>query len=125
MTATILVADDEPDVLFMTSFSLRSLGGYRVLEARNGQEALELALQEHPDLIVMDVKMPQMTGFEACRQIRQHPDIQHIPVVLLTAKGQKSEIDEGIDAGATDYILKPYAPATLIGRVRELLGSSQ
>ncbi len=125
MTATILVADDEPDVLFMTSFSLRSLGGYTVLEAHDGQEALELATKEQPDLIVMDVKMPRMTGFEACRRIRAEPNLKHIPVILLTAKGQKSEIDEGWEAGATEYMLKPYAPATLIGRVRELLGSTR
>lgn len=124
MTATILVADDEPDVLFMTSFSLRSLGGFRVLEAHDGQEAYEMAVREHPDLIVMDIKMPRMTGYEACRRIRAVPDLQAVPVILLSAKGQKAEIEEGWEAGATEYMLKPYAPATLIGRVRELLGSS-
>jgi len=124
MTATILVADDEPDVLFMTSFSLRSLGGYRVLEAHDGQEALEIAIRERPDLIVMDIKMPRMTGYEACRRIRAEPGLHDVPVVLLSAKGQKAEIEEGWEVGATDYMLKPYAPATLIGRVRELLGSS-
>ncbi|HEY1012188.1 MAG TPA: response regulator [Herpetosiphonaceae bacterium] len=123
MTAKILVADDEPDVLFMTSFSLRSLGGYQVLEAHDGAEAVEIARRERPDLIVLDVKMPKMTGYEACRQIRQDPDLYATPVILLTAKGQKTELDEGRDAGASEYMLKPYAPATLIGRVRELLGS--
>lgn len=123
MTAKILVADDEPDVLFMTSFSLRSLGGYQVLEAHDGAEAVEIARRERPDLIVLDVKMPKMTGYEACRQIRQDPELYATPVILLTAKGQKTELDEGRDAGASAYMLKPYAPATLIGQVRELLGS--
>jgi two-component system, OmpR family, alkaline phosphatase synthesis response regulator PhoP len=123
MTAKILVADDEPDVLFMTSFSLRSLGGYQVLEARDGAEAVEIALREQPDLIVMDVKMPRMTGYEACRRIRQTPGLQLTPVILLTAKGQRTELDEGWDAGASEYMLKPYAPGTLISRVKELLGS--
>jgi two-component system, OmpR family, alkaline phosphatase synthesis response regulator PhoP len=121
--AKILVADDEPDVLFMTSFSLRSLGGYQVLEAHDGAEAVEIALRERPDLIVMDIKMPRMTGYEACRRIRAEPDLHHTPVILLSAKGQKTEMEEGWDSGASEYMLKPYAPATLIGRVRELLGS--
>ena len=125
MTAKILVADDEPDVLFMTSFSLRSLGGYQVLEAHDGAEAVEIARRERPDLIVLDVKMPRMTGYEACRQIREDPELHATPVILLTAKGQKTELDEGRDAGASEYMLKPYAPATLIGLVKQLLGSQQ
>lgn len=123
MTAKILVADDEPDVLFMTSFSLRSLGGFEVFEAHDGVEAVEMALREQPDLIVLDIKMPRMTGYEACRHIRNHADFRDTPIILLSAKGQKTEIEEGWDAGATEYMLKPYAPATLIGRVRELLSS--
>lgn len=125
MSATILVVDDEPDVLFMTSFSLRSLGGFRILEAHDGQEAYEVAVSEQPDAIVMDIKMPRMTGYEACRQIRANPMTTHIPVILLSAKGQKAEIEEGLAAGATDYMLKPYAPVSLITRVKELLGSAQ
>lgn len=123
MTAKILVADDEPDVLFMTSFSLRSLGGFQVFEAHDGSEAVEIALREIPDLIVLDIKMPRMTGYEACRQIRRQPQFADTPIILLSAKGQKTEIEEGWEAGATEYMLKPYAPATLIGRVRELLSS--
>ena len=121
MTAKILVADDEPDVLFMTSFSLRSLGGFQVFEAHDGVEAVEIALRETPDLIVLDIKMPRRTGYEACRQIRRVAHLHTVPIILLSAKGQKTEIEEGWEAGATEYMLKPYAPATLIGRVRELL----
>ncbi|MBM7843396.1 response regulator transcription factor [Herpetosiphon giganteus] len=119
----ILVADDEPDVLFMTSFSLRSLGGFEVIEAHNGAEAVELALQVEPELLVLDIKMPKMTGYEACRELRKHPQFASTPIILLSAKGQKTEIDEGWESGATEYMLKPYAPATLIGRVRELLST--
>ena len=119
----ILVADDEPDVLFMTSFSLRSLGGFEVIEAHNGAAAVELALQVTPELLVLDIKMPRMTGYEACRELRKYPQFASTPIILLSAKGQKTEIEEGWESGATEYMLKPYAPATLIGRVRELLST--
>lgn len=117
----ILVVDDEPDVLFMTSFSLRSLGGYEVLEAHNGADALTVALREQPDLIVMDIKMPRMTGYEACRRMRAEPRLKTTPIILLSAKGQTSEIEEGWQAGASEYLLKPYAPSTLLDCVRDLL----
>jgi two-component system alkaline phosphatase synthesis response regulator PhoP len=124
MAATILVADDEPDLLFMTSFTLRSLGGFEVIEAHNGEEALELALRKRPALLVLDIKMPRLTGYDVCKHIRQEPQLAHTPVILLSAKGQKTELDAGWDAGATEYILKPYAPDVLVKRVQELLGAS-
>ena len=121
MPAKILVADDEPDVLFMTAFTLRQLGGFEVIEARNGQEALELSEQHQPDLMVLDVQMPRMTGYEVCRCVRQHATLSQIPVILLSAKSQHYEIEEGRDAGATMYILKPYAPQQLVDAVRSLV----
>ncbi|HEY0739703.1 MAG TPA: response regulator [Herpetosiphonaceae bacterium] len=124
MPAKILVADDEPDVLFMTAFTLRQLGGFDVIEARNGQEALELSEQHRPDLLVLDVQMPRMTGYEVCRQVRQHSTLANTPVILLSAKGQQYEIQEGHDAGATLYILKPYAPQMLVEQVSLLVGSA-
>lgn len=124
MPAKILVADDEPDVLFMTAFTLRQLGGFDVIEARNGQEALELSEQHRPDLLVLDVQMPRMTGYEVCRQVRKHSTLANTPVILLSAKGQQYEIQEGHDAGATLYILKPYAPQTLVEQVSLLVGSA-
>jgi two-component system, OmpR family, alkaline phosphatase synthesis response regulator PhoP len=124
MAATILVADDEPDLLFMTSFTLRSLGGFEVIEAHNGEEALELALRRRPALLVLDIKMPRLTGYDVCKHIRQEPQLAHTPIILLSAKGQKTELDAGWEAGATEYILKPYAPDVLVKRVQELLGAS-
>ena len=124
MPAKILVADDEPDVLFMTAFTLRQLGGFDVIEARNGQEALELSEQHQPDLLVLDVQMPRMTGYEVCRQVRQHATLANTPVILLSAKGQQYEIQEGHEAGATLYILKPYAPQNLVEQVSLLVGSA-
>lgn len=121
MSKKILVADDEPDVLFMTAFSLRTVGGFEVVEARNGLEAVEKAQQEHPDLIVLDIKMPRMNGYEACRRLKEIPDLRDVPIIFLSAKGQRQEIEEGLSLGAADYILKPFAPEELITKVRTIL----
>lgn len=123
MPAKILVADDEPDVLFMTAFTLRQLGGYEVIEARNGQEALDLSLEHAPALLVLDVQMPRLTGYEICREVRTHAALQATPIILLSAKGQVSEIQEGREAGATLYMLKPYAPQHLVEEVNRLIAS--
>ncbi len=124
MSAKIVVADDEPDVLFMTAFTLRQLGGYDVIEARNGQEALDLTMAHRPDLLVLDVQMPRMTGYEVCRQVREHTTLSNTPVILLSAKGQSSEIAEGHTAGASLYMLKPYAPQQLVEEVGRLLNTA-
>jgi CheY-like chemotaxis protein len=122
MSKKIVVADDEPDVLFMTAFSLRTVGGFEVIEARNGLEAVERAQQVHPDLIVLDIKMPRMNGYEACRRLKEIPELRDVPVIFLSAKGQRQEIEEGLSLGAVDYILKPFAPEELIAKVRKVLG---
>ena len=122
MSKKIIVADDEPDVLFMTAFSLRTVGGFEVIEARNGLEAVEKAQQVHPDLIVLDIKMPRMNGYEACRRLKEIPELRDVPVIFLSAKGQRQEIEEGLGVGAEDYILKPFAPEELIAKVRRVLG---
>ncbi len=121
MSKKILVADDEPDVLFMTAFSLRTVGGFEVIEARNGLEAVELAQKERPDVIILDIKMPRMNGYEACRRLREIEGLADTPIIFLSAKGQRHEIEEGFEAGATDYILKPFAPEELITKVRQIL----
>lgn len=122
MSKKIVVADDEPDVLFMTAFSLRTVGGFEVIEARNGLEALEKAQQVQPDLIVLDIKMPRMNGYEVCRKLKEIPALADVPVIFLSAKGQRQEIEEGLSVGAADYILKPFAPEDLIAKVQKLLG---
>lgn len=121
MLPKILVADDEPDVLFMTAFTLRQLGGYEVIEARNGQEALDLSTTHEPALLVLDVQMPRLTGYEVCRQVRKHAALNRTPIILLSAKGQAAEIEQGQAAGANLYILKPYAPQQLIEEVARLI----
>lgn len=118
--AKILVAEDERDIRDLIGFTLR-FAGHEVVTATNGEEAVQAALLEIPDLILMDVRMPRMTGYEACQKMKAEPSIQHIPVVFLSAKGQESEIRSGLEAGADEYLLKPFAPDELVQRVRELL----
>ncbi|MEN6409088.1 MAG: response regulator [Anaerolineaceae bacterium] len=118
--AKILIAEDERDIRDLIAFTLR-FAGYEVVAASNGEEAVEMAIQEIPDLIMMDVRMPRMTGYEACEKIKQEPSLKEIPVVFLSAKGQESEIRTGLEAGATEYLLKPFAPDQLVERVRALL----
>ncbi len=125
MSKKIIVADDEPDVLFMTAFSLRTVGGFEVIEARNGLEAVEKAQQERPDLIILDIKMPRMNGYEACRRLREIEALRDVPIVFLSAKGQRQEVEEGLRLGAADYILKPFAPEELISKVRSILSGKR
>ena len=118
--AKILIAEDERDIRDLIEFTL-TFAGHQVFKATNGAEAVDLAPKVMPDLIMMDVRMPRMTGYEACRQIKQIDEVKNIPIVFLSAKGQESEIDTGLDAGAYDYILKPFAPMELTKRVSEIL----
>jgi DNA-binding response OmpR family regulator len=119
--ARILVAEDERDIRELIGFTLRH-HGHTVLTAPNGEEALALALRELPDLVLLDIRMPRLTGYDVCRRLRAEPSTRDIPIAFLSAKGQEAEIQAGMDAGATDYILKPFAPDQLINRVALLLG---
>ncbi|MCD4674213.1 MAG: response regulator [Anaerolineaceae bacterium] len=118
--AKILIAEDEQDIRALITFTLQ-FAGHQVVAYKDGQEALEAAGQETPDLILMDVRMPRMDGFEACRQMKADPTLKDIPVVFLSAKGQESEINIGYEAGAVEYLLKPFAPDELTHRVNDLL----
>jgi CheY-like chemotaxis protein len=118
--AKILIAEDEPDIRNLITFTLR-FAGHEVAAAQNGVEALELATAVMPDLILMDVRMPRMDGYEACKRIKADEKIQHIPVVLLSAKGQEAEVQTGLKAGAEEYILKPFSPDELTDRVKALI----
>jgi DNA-binding response OmpR family regulator len=116
----ILVAEDEPDIRELVTFMLR-FAGYEVLAAANGEDAVLTAARELPDLVLLDVRMPRMTGYEACRLMRANPDLRNVPVVFLSAKGQDAEIRSGMDAGAEEYLLKPFSPMDLTNRVRSIL----
>ena len=118
--AKILLAEDEQDIRELLTITLK-LGGHDVTAKKNGAEVVEVAEEIDPDLVLLDVRMPRMTGYEACEAIKSNPRTQHIPVVFLSAKGQESEVKTGLEAGAIDYILKPFAPDLLLKRVTEIL----
>lgn len=119
--ARILIAEDERDIRELIELVLTHMAQHEVIKATNGAEVVELAPQVMPDLIIMDVRMPRMTGYEACAALRQMEAVKGIPIVFLSAKGQESEIDTGLQVGADDYILKPFAPDELVQRVNEIL----
>lgn len=118
--AKILIAEDERDIRDLVAFTLR-FAGHEVFTAANGEEAVDMAPNVNPDIILMDVRMPRMTGYEACKVMKQNPDLRDIPVVFLSAKGQEAEIQQGLDAGAEEYLLKPFAPDQLTSRVKVIL----
>jgi DNA-binding response OmpR family regulator len=118
--AKVVIAEDEPDIRELIRFTLE-FAGYEVFAGGNGEEGYELTKREKPDLVMMDVRMPKMTGYEACRKIKADPELKHIPVVFLSAKGQDAEIQSGLEAGAEEYLLKPFAPDQLTERVRAVL----
>ena len=116
----ILIAEDEQDILELIIFTLQ-FGGHEVIPTSNGEGALEMTCKEHPDLVLLDVRMPRMSGYQVCTKIKSDPETQHIPVVFLSAKGQEAEIKTGYEKGAVDYILKPFAPDHLLDRLEEIL----
>lgn len=117
----ILIADDDPDILALVSFRLER-AGYEVVRARNGEEAVQVALARRPDLAVIDVMMPRIDGYEATRQLRQQEETSRMPIILLTARVQEEDIARGFDAGADDYVRKPFSPQELGSRVQAALG---
>jgi DNA-binding response OmpR family regulator len=117
----ILVADDDADIRTLVSYRMKRIG-YEVLEATDGEEALKLATDHIPDLAILDVMMPRLDGFEVTRRLREHEATAGIPVILLTARAQDSDVARGFGAGADDYIRKPFSPQELAMRVQAILG---
>ena len=116
----ILVVDDEVNITQILEFSIGA-EGYEVITAVNGEEAIDKARREQPDLIILDVMMPKIDGYEACRILKANPLTKSIPVVLLTAKGRDIDKRLGYEVGATDYIIKPFSPNKLVDRIHQLL----
>jgi DNA-binding response OmpR family regulator len=116
----ILIAEDERDIRELIVFTLQ-IAGFNVVEVPNGEEAVKKALEIIPDLILMDVRMPKMTGFEACKALKQEEKTKNIPIIFLSAKGQEGEISTGLELGAEEYFLKPFAPDDLTRRVNKIL----
>jgi DNA-binding response OmpR family regulator len=117
----VLAADDDEDILELVAFRLER-SGYTVLKARDGEEALQVAREARPDLAVLDVMMPKLDGFEVTRRIRADAATKGIPVILLTARAQDADVQAGFDAGADDYLRKPFSPQELRARVQAILG---
>lgn len=124
MKATILVVDDEPDALELISYNLKN-AGYAVASAVDGNNALEKARDLLPSLILLDVMLPEVNGFEVCKHLRRDPTTAGIPIIMLTAK--TAEIDRvlGLELGADDYVTKPFSPRELVLRIKKLLERSQ
>lgn len=116
---TILIADDEADILEIIGYNL-SREGYKVLEAKDGNQALDLARQHHPDLIILDIMMPYKSGIEVCNILRTQPEFKETLIVMLTALSDEGSHIKGLDSGADDYLSKPISPKVLLSRVNAL-----
>ena len=119
----ILVVDDEIYIVHILDFSL-GMEGYEVLTALDGEQALEKARAEHPDLVVLDIMMPKLDGYETCKMLKADPNTKDIPVILLSAKGRNVDQKVGFEVGADDYITKPFSPRKLVERINTILGQT-
>ena len=124
MSKKILIADDEPNIVAALEFLLRR-NGYEVHVARDGEEALKLVEACDPDLVLLDVMMPQKSGYEVCMRMRERPDWRHIKIIMLSAKGRDMEVNKGLSMGADVYVTKPFSTRELMGKIRELLKHGQ
>jgi two-component system alkaline phosphatase synthesis response regulator PhoP len=116
----ILIVDDEEDIRELVALNLRR-EGYQILTCDTGERALELVRSKKPDLVVLDLMLPGVDGLEVCRRLKADPDSRRIPVVMLTAKGEETDIVAGLELGADDYVTKPFSGKVLVARVRRLL----
>jgi DNA-binding response OmpR family regulator len=120
--ARILIAEDQEDLREMLAFALR-LEGYQVVLTRDGQDALTQARETQPDLFILDIHMPGLTGYELCKQLKALPQFEKAPIIIISARGQQDEIRAGLDAGAQVYMRKPFAPQDLVENVNSLLAT--
>jgi CheY-like chemotaxis protein len=123
MPLHILLIEDDPDIQKMVRLSLLYQGGHQVSVASGGREGLEKAAQENPDLILLDVMMPEMDGYETIKALKAQPGTRHIPVVFLSARAQQTEIQKGRELGAVGYLVKPFDPMTLASQLDTILSS--
>jgi len=121
LSKKILIADDEPNIVAAVEFLLQH-NGYEVHVARDGEEALKLVEATHPDLVLLDVMMPQKSGYEVCKRIRERADWRHIKIIMLSAKGRDSEVNKGLSTGADVYVTKPFSTRELMDKIKGLLG---
>ncbi|MCX7822656.1 MAG: response regulator transcription factor [Syntrophobacterales bacterium] len=124
MKEKILVIEDDEDILNLISYQLEA-HQFIVRRAQSGQEGFEIAWNERPDLIILDIMLPDMDGFEVCKRLKRHDETTHIPVIMLTAKGEEIDRVLGFELGADDYVVKPFSPRELILRIKAILRRKQ
>ncbi|MDD5253272.1 MAG: response regulator transcription factor [Candidatus Omnitrophica bacterium] len=120
MKEKILIVEDEKDIIKMLEYNLKK-EGFKVIAARDGEDALDLALREYPDLILLDLMLPGIDGLEVCKTLKKESKTSSIPIIMLTAKSQESDKVVGLELGADDYITKPFSPRELIARIKAVL----
>jgi len=124
MKEKILIVDDEKDIVKMLNYTLKK-EGFRTVDASDGEDALDLAFKEHPDLIILDLMLPGVDGLEVCRQLKKEPKTAVTPIIMLTAKTQETDKVVGLELGADDYVSKPFSPKELIARIKAVLRRSR
>jgi len=120
----ILIVDDEEKVRRLIETTL-SIGDFQIFQAKDGEEALKIAQEEKPALILLDIMMPGMDGFKVCKRLKSNSETKSSCVIMLTAKGQKQDIEKGYAVGADDYFVKPFSPMELLNKVEKVLGESE
>lgn len=123
MTRKVLIVDDELNIVTALEFLLQK-SGYEVMAAPNGEEALKQVESFAPDLVLLDVMMPRISGYEVCRRMRERPEWKHIKIVMLSAKGREAEVSKGVSLGADLYVTKPFSNNELVGKIGELLAGA-
>jgi DNA-binding response OmpR family regulator len=122
--ATVLVVDDDPVILKLLEVNFE-MEGFQVVRAADGAEGLERARAVLPDIVILDVMMPRMTGYEVAKALREDDGTAHIPIIFVTARAQSSDVERGLELGVDDYVTKPFDPLDLVARVNTLLARSQ
>jgi DNA-binding response OmpR family regulator len=123
MNKKVLIVDDELNIVTALEFLLQK-NGYEVMSAQNGDEALKRVESFAPDLVLLDVMMPRISGYEVCRRMRERPDWKHIKIIMLSAKGREAEVSKGVSLGADLYVTKPFSNQELVGKIGELLAGA-
>jgi DNA-binding response OmpR family regulator len=123
MTKKVLIVDDEVNIVTALEFLLQR-SGYEVMVAQNGDEALQRVASFAPDLVLLDVMMPRISGYEVCRRMRERPEWKHIKIIMLSAKGREAEVTKGVSLGADLYVTKPFSNNELVGKIGELLAGA-